>query len=58
MRIRLLMDVTIEESEVSNLAELIAQQCPARIQIEGFRELGARFMGATPVHHDDPGEMH
>jgi hypothetical protein len=58
MRVRLLIDVTLEESEVSSLADLIADQPPATVRIEGFRELGARFMGATPVHHDDPGEMH
>lgn len=56
MRIRLLIDTTLDEAEVAKLAELISEQPSALVEITGFnRVLGARFMGATPVHQDEAG---
>jgi hypothetical protein len=49
MRIRLLMDTDVEQSDIERLAELIAEQPVATVQINGYRLLGARFMGAQPV---------
>lgn len=62
MRLRLLIDVTIEEVDVTKLGELIAEQprTDVTISTEGGDKhwFAGRFMGATPVHHDDPGDLH
>jgi hypothetical protein len=57
MRIRLLMDTVIIDEEISRLAELIADQPAATIQIDGYPLLGARFMAAQPVAGGDEETM-
>jgi hypothetical protein len=49
VRVRLLLDVDLDVKEVGVLADLIATQEGASVQIQGFRLLGARLMGAVPV---------
>jgi len=61
VRLRLLIDVTIEDVEVTQLGELIAEQPRTDVTIStenGTKHwFAGRFMGATPVHHDDPGNL-
>lgn len=54
MRVRLLIDVMLDDDKVPQLAEFIAEQPTTNLTIESKRGLGkmfflGRFMGATPV---------
>jgi hypothetical protein len=54
VRIRLLIDTTLDMEQIPKLAELIADQPTCLIEINGWGQiLGGRFMGAQPVHVDE-----
>lgn len=52
MRLRLLVDVEIDEVDIAKLAELMADQPVTYVRIVGDYDQArmGRFMGAQPVH--------
>jgi hypothetical protein len=61
MRVRLLIDVTLDESKIPQLAERIADQPIVKVKMTGWEYAGGtligRFMGAQPVMKDEVEEM-
>ena len=49
MRIRLMLDVDLDKTQIELLQKVIEVQLEATIAVEGFPALGARLMGAMPV---------
>jgi hypothetical protein len=61
MRIRLLIDTMIDDSQLTDLAECIADQTPVQVAVFPERDsafthytAGGRLMGALPVFGNEP----
>jgi hypothetical protein len=61
MRVRLLIDITLDENRIPQLAERIAEQPVVQIKMTGWEYAGGkligRFVGAQPVMKDEVEEM-